>query len=107
MPSSAGQPGSGRRIPAAGRLRDAPVDREFPQNQSDDPVIGLAGDLLQLREDPGPDPLAAAPADGGGTARAVSYRLIRAAEPQHLDQLFENDPVGDPAAVEPSGWDGS
>jgi hypothetical protein len=50
-------------FPAAGRLRDAPVDRGFPQDQSEDPVIGLAGDLLQLRENPGPAPLAAAPAD--------------------------------------------
>jgi hypothetical protein len=30
---------------------------------------------------------------------AVGDRLIRAAEPQHLDQLFEDDPVGDTAPV--------
>ena len=79
-------------FPAAGRLRDAPVDRGFPQDQSDDPVMGLAGDLLQLREDPGPDPLAAAPADGGGTAkssRLSTHTSSRTAST--LDQLFEND----------------
>ena len=63
---AAGQRGSAGAFPAAGRLRDAAVDRELLQGQADDPVIGLAGDLLQLREDPGPDPLAAALADRGG-----------------------------------------
>jgi DNA invertase Pin-like site-specific DNA recombinase len=63
-------------FPAVGRLGDASVDREFLQDQADDPVIGLAGDLVQFREAPGPDPLAAALADRGCAAGAVSYRLI-------------------------------
>jgi hypothetical protein len=38
-------------LAAARRLGDAAVDREFLQDQADDPVIGPAGDVLQLRED--------------------------------------------------------
>ena len=88
-----------RAFPAAGRLGDAAVDGDVPQDQADDPVIGLPGDLLQLREDPVPDPLVAALPDRGGTAGAVGDRRIRAAEPQDLDQFFEDDPVRDPRLV--------
>ncbi len=88
-----------RAFPAAGGLGDAPVDGQVLQDQADDPVIGLPGDLLQLAEDPGLDPLVTALADRGGTAGAVGDRRIRAAEPQDLDELFEDDPVGDPRLV--------
>jgi len=75
------------------------VDRQFLQQQADDAVAGLQGDLLEAGEDPGLDPLVAPLADRGGPAGAVGYRGIRAAEPQDLDQLFEDDPVRDPGLV--------
>jgi len=86
-------------FPAAGGLGDAPVNGEFLQDQADDAVIGLPCDRLQPREDPGLDPLVAAVADRGGAAGAVGDRCIGAAEPQDLDELFEDDPVGDPWLV--------
>jgi hypothetical protein len=86
-------------LAAAGGLGDAPVDRDFLQDQADDPVVRLPRDLHQLAEDPGLDPLIAAVPDRGGTAGAVGDRRIGATEPQHLDELFEDDPVGDPRLV--------
>jgi hypothetical protein len=86
-------------VPAAGSLGDAPVDGDVGQGQADDPVIGLPRDLLQRAEDPGLDPFVAAVPDRGGTAGAVGDRRVRAAEPQDLDELFEDDPVGDPRLV--------
>ncbi len=47
-------------------------------------VIGFLGDVLQLPEDPGPDPLAAPFPDRGGRAGAVDDRRGLAAEPQDL-----------------------
>ena len=88
-----------RAFPAAGRLGDAPVDGDVPQGQAGHPVIGLPGDRLQVREDPGPDPLVAAVPDRGGTAGAVGDRHIRAAETENLDEFFEDDPVRDPRLV--------
>jgi hypothetical protein len=86
-------------FPAAGGLGDAPVDGEFFQDQADDAVIGLPRDLPELAEDPGLDPLVAAVPDRRGAAGAVGDRRIRAAEPQDLDELFEDDPAGDPRLV--------
>ena len=88
-----------RAFPAAGRLGDAPVDGDVRQDQADDAVIGLPGDRLQVREDPGPDPLVAAVPDRGGSAGAVGDRRVGAAEPQDLDEFFEDDPVRDPRLV--------
>jgi hypothetical protein len=67
-------------LPAAGRLGDAPVDGQFLQHQAGHAVVGVAGCLLQLREDARLDPLVAALADGGGAAGAVGDGLVRAAE---------------------------
>jgi hypothetical protein len=86
-------------FPAARSLGDTPVDGEILQDQADDALIGLPCDRLQLREDPGLDPLVAAAPDPGGAARSVGDRGIGAAEPQDLDQLFEDHPVGDPRLV--------
>ena len=72
---------------------------ELGQDQADDAVIGLPGDRVQLREDPGLDPLVAAVADRGGAAAAVGDRGIGAAEPQDLDEFLEDDPVADPRLV--------
>jgi len=63
-------------LAAAGCLGDAPVNGQFLQDQADDPVIGIPGDGLQLREDPQPDPLVAPFPDRGGAAGAVGDRLI-------------------------------
>jgi len=93
-----GRAGTGA-VPAAGRLGDAPVDGDVPQGQADDPVIGLPRDHLQVREDPGLDPLVAAVPDRGGSAGAVGDRRIGAAGPQDLDQFLEDDPVRDPRLV--------
>ena len=86
-------------VPAAGGLGDAPVDGQVLQHQADHAVIGLPGDLLQLREVPRPDPLVAPFADRGGPAGAVGDRRIGAAEPEDLDELLEDDAVADPGAV--------
>jgi hypothetical protein len=37
--------------------------------------------------------------DRGGAAVAVGDRLVPAAEPQDLDQLFEDGPVADPGPM--------
>jgi hypothetical protein len=68
-------------------------------HQARDAVIGLLGDRVQVREDPGLDPFVAAVPDRGRTAGTVGDRRIRAAEPQDLDQLFGDDPVRDPRLV--------
>ena len=86
-------------LAAAGGLGDAPVDGNVGQGQADDAIVGFPGDLFQVGEDPGPDPLVAAVPDRGGPAGAVGDRGIRAAEPQDLEELFEDDPVGDPRFV--------
>ena len=65
----------------------------------DHAVVGLPGDLVQFREDPGLDPLVAAVPDRGGTAGAVGDRRIGAAEPQDLDEFLEDDPVAYPRPV--------
>jgi hypothetical protein len=62
-------------FPAARSLGDAPVDRDFLQDQADDTVIGLQRDLLQAGEDPGLDPLVAAVPDRGRRAGAVGDRF--------------------------------
>jgi hypothetical protein len=86
-------------LAAAGRLRDAPAGRDVLQRQADEPVIGVAGNGLQPGEDPCPDPFVAALPDRGRRAGEVRDGLIRAAEPQDLDELLEDDPVADPGPV--------
>ena len=85
--------------PPPGAFGDAPVDGDVVEQQPDDAVVGLAGDPGQLGEHPESDPLVAAVPDGGRRAGGVGDRLVGAAEPQHLDQLVEHDPIRDPAAV--------
>ena len=85
--------------PPPGALAMHPSTARVFQGQADDPVMGLPRDLLQLAEDPGLDPLVTAVPDRGGTAGAVGDRRIGAAEPQDLDEFFEDDPVGDPRLV--------
>ena len=100
MPSLRRPAGLGARaLAAAGRLGDAPVDREVGQQQADEPVIGVTGDGLQPREGAGLYPLVAALPDRGRRAGAVGDGLIRAAEPQDLDEFLEDDKVADPGPV--------
>ena len=60
---------------------------------------GLPGDRLQVREDPGLDPLVAAFPDRGGSAGTVGDRRIGAAKAQDLDEFLEDDPVAYPRLV--------
>jgi hypothetical protein len=86
-------------LAAARRLGDAAVDEDLLQGQAGDVVISLHRYLFQAGEDPGLDPFVAAVADRGRRAGAVGDRRVRAAEPQHLDQLFEDDPIAGPRPV--------
>jgi hypothetical protein len=70
--------------PPPGGLGDAAVHGDVVEQQADDAVVGVQGDLLELREDPEVDPLVAAVADRGCRAGAVGDALVGAAEPQHL-----------------------
>jgi hypothetical protein len=92
--------GSGAFTPAGG-FGDAAVDGDVLQEQSDDAVVGVAGDAGQRGEHAEGDPFVAAVPDRGRRAGGVGDALIRAAEPQDLQELVEHDPVGDPAAVTP------
>jgi hypothetical protein len=80
-------------------LGDAPVDGDLIQQQAHDAVVGLQRDLLELGEQSGFDPFIAAVADRARRAGRVGDRLVGAAEPQHLDELVEHDPVADASPV--------
>jgi hypothetical protein len=69
------------------------------EDQPDDAVVCVQGDLAELAEDPEFDPFVAAVADGRRGAGAVGDALVGASEPQYLDELVEHDAVRDPAAV--------
>jgi hypothetical protein len=100
MPCSRRSTGDGPATsPPTGGFGDAAVHGDVVEHQPDDAVVGVEGDPFELREDPEPDPLVAAIADGGRRAGAVGDALVGAAEPQHLQQLVEHDPIRDPAAV--------
>ena len=95
-------------------LGDAPVDGDLIQQQAHDAVVGLQRDLLELGEQSGFDPFVAAVADRARRAGRVGDRLVGAAEPQHLNELVEHDPIRNPPPMTPqrvrrvdhwSGWD--
>jgi hypothetical protein len=86
-------------LAAAGGLGDAAIHGDVVKQQADDAVVGVQSDPLELGKNPEADPLVAAGPDGGGRAGAVGDALVGAAEPQHLQQLVEHDPVRDPPAV--------
>jgi hypothetical protein len=88
-----GRPGA---LTPAGGLGDAPVDGDLVQQQTDDAVVGGQRDLFELGEQSGFDPFVATVADRGGRAGGIGDRLIATAEPQHLDELVEHDPIADP-----------
>jgi hypothetical protein len=64
-------------------------------DQSAAAVLGIQRDLFETGEDLQRDPLVAAVADRGGRAGHVGDGLIRAVEPQGLDEFVEYDPVVD------------
>ncbi len=90
-----------RDVTAAGGLDDAPVDDHIRQVQPHDLVVGVQAELLELLEDPGVDPLITSGADRGRRAGRVRDPRVARAQDQHLDQLVEHDPVGDPWTVTP------
>lgn len=93
--------GWARDLAAARGFGDAPVHRDVLEQQADDAVVGLQRDCLQLGEDLEFGPLVAAVADRARGAGAVRDPLVGTAEPQHLHQLVEHDPIWDPATMTP------
>lgn len=63
--------GSAGDLPTTGGLDDAPVHTHVLQVESDDAVVVLQAQLLQLGEDPGLDPFIPAGAQGGGRAGGI------------------------------------
>ena len=86
-------------LSAAGRLGDAAVHHDVIELQTDEPVVTILGDLGQLVHHPENDPLVAAAAQGGGRTAGVRDAPVGAAEYGDLDELVEDEAVGDPGAV--------
>src|SRR3954452_997430 len=86
-------------LTAAGGLRDAPVDGDVGQVQADQPLVGGQHRAAQPVEEPGGDPLIPPAAQRGGRARRVGEAFVAAAEDEGLDDLVEDDVVGDAPAV--------
>lgn len=86
-------------------LNQTPIDAQIFKIESDDAVVGFQADLLQCVEDPGFDPFIPAGAQGDGRAGELSDLGIRGTEYEDLDELIEDDPVGDTSAVAPQ-WVG-
>lgn len=96
VPVDRGAPGG---LAAPEGLGDAAIDGDLFQHEADDAVVCLQDDLSELGEDAEPDPLVAAVPDGGCRAGGVGDGLVRAAEPQNLQELVEDDSVADPLPV--------
>jgi hypothetical protein len=69
------------------------------QLQAEQPVIGIKHRQAQLLGKAEGDPLVAAAAQGGRRAGLVGDAAVAAAKDQDLDELVEDDPVGDAAPV--------
>jgi hypothetical protein len=69
------------------------------QLQAVHPVVGGQCQAVELVGHPGGDPLVAAAAQGGRRAGAIGDAAVAAAEHQDLDELVEDDAVGDAGAV--------
>jgi hypothetical protein len=67
--------------------------------QAEQAVVGGQHRQAQLLGDPGADPFVAAAPQGGRRAGVVGDAAIATAQDQDLDELVEDDPVGDAAAV--------
>jgi hypothetical protein len=86
-------------LAAAGCLGDAPVNGQVLDLQAEQPVVGGQHGQAQLLGHPEGDPLVAAAPQRGGGAGVIGDAAVAAAEHQHLDELVEDDPVGDAGAV--------
>jgi hypothetical protein len=86
-------------LAAAGRLGDAPVHRQVVKFQTEQPVVGAKHGTPKPFGHPEGDPLVAAAAQGGRRAGLVGDATVAAAKHQDLDELVEDDPVGDARAV--------
>jgi hypothetical protein len=86
-------------LAAAGCLGGAAVHRQLLQLQAEQLVIGAQHQQAQLLGDPGGDPFVAAAAQRGRRAAVVGDAAVAAAEHQDLDELVEDDPVGDARTV--------
>jgi hypothetical protein len=83
----------------AGRLGDAAIHDDVLELQTDEPVVALLGNPGHLVHHPEADPLVATTAQGGGRTAGVSDAPVGAAEYGHLEELVEDEAVGDPEAV--------
>jgi hypothetical protein len=90
-------------LAAARRLGDAAVDDHVPELQTDELVVALPGDTLQLVHHPATDPFISAPAQCGGRAGRIGDAPVGAAEHRDLDQLVEDQTVRDPTSVAAEG----
>src|SRR5215210_2343531 len=82
---------------------DATIDGHLSRIEADDSVIGFARHLLQSVHHPRFYPLVAPPSQCGGRALLVGDPPVSAAEHQDLDELLEDDPVGDARAMTAQG----
>jgi hypothetical protein len=86
-------------LAAAGRLGSAPIHRQVLQLHAEQPVIGGQHQQAQLLGQAQGDPLIAAAAQGRGRAGTVGDPAVAAAEHQGLDELVEDNAVGDAGPV--------
>jgi hypothetical protein len=76
-----------------------PVHHQVLQFQAEHAVVGGQHRQAELVGHPGGDPLVTAAAQRGRRAGGVGDAPIAAAEHQDLDELVEDDAVGDAGAV--------
>jgi len=67
--------------------------------QAEHTVVGGQGELVHLVHDAGGDPLVTAAAERTRRAGMVGDALVGAAEHHDLEQLVEDEPVGDAGTV--------
>jgi hypothetical protein len=90
-------------LAAAGGFGDAAVDGQVVQLQAEDAVVGGQHQQVQPLAQAERDPLVAAAPQGGGRAGGVFDAAVAAAEDQDLDELVEDDAVGDAGSVAAQG----
>jgi hypothetical protein len=90
-------------LAAAGRLGDTAIHRQVLQLQAVHAVIGGQRQAVPLVGHAQGDPLIPAAAQGGGRAGVVGDPAVAAAKDQDLDELVEDDAVGNAVAVAAEG----
>jgi hypothetical protein len=86
-------------LAAAGCLGDAAVHRQVVQFQPEQPIVGVNYRTSEPVDNADDDPLVTAAAQRGRRAGVIGDPAVVAAEHQDLDELVEDDPIGDAAAV--------